>query len=236
MTEKADISTLESAYPFMSRNSISIPHERSVLSRVISDYHSQYPNLDFRYSAFAVAYIYALNMTPEDYRNKKILDAGSGLGRFKGALQAMGIDADVTNFDDGEMYSTSGDYQVDVQGKVENMPFPDNTFDVAVLNWVFPNGFLDDSTDTSFMARQLRELVRVTKKGGGVIRYTPFRAYHKLFGEKQQAIYDEATRRAFNELDKLHKENPTLKVRLTRIDDDAVDGQPEFDDILEISL
>ncbi len=236
MPERVSVQTLEVLYPFISRNPVQIPHQYAFTHRLISDYEHQYPKLGWRDSGQAVKYTYSLNMTPEDYRGKKVLDAGSGLGRFKRALKSMGVEADVTNFDDGETYGRGEDYVVDVQGKVEHMPFADNTFDVSVVSWVFPNQFLDETVDTNFMAEQLRELVRVTKKGGGIIRYTPVRMFQVLQGPEQQAVYDEATIKAFAELEKLHRENPGMKTRITRLIDDQDNGQDQFEDILEITL
>ena len=236
MAERVDVSTIETLYPFISLNPTVIPYQKTLTDTLISDKKLLYPNLDWGDATSAVIYTYGLDMKQEDYRNMKVLDAGSGLGGFKRSLKSMGIKADVTNYDDGVMFGGSPYYLVDVQGKVENMPFADDTFDVTVLNWVFPDGFLDGTLNTNFMAAQLRELVRVTKKSGGIIRYSPIRMFRVSFGNEQQTIYDEATRKAFRELEKLHTENPNMIIQITRLVHEQRNGQNQFDDILEITF
>jgi ubiquinone/menaquinone biosynthesis C-methylase UbiE len=103
----------------------------------------------------------------KDWAKKKVLEVGCGLGTD--LLQFARGGANVSAIDLTEkgvsltrqrlmLYGFTGDIRV---GDSENLPFPDNTFDL-VYSW----GVIHHTTDTP---RAAREIVRICKPGGRVL-------------------------------------------------------------------
>ncbi len=225
MAEAKDLGEIiEASYTFIDHNRSHIPYGKGITDQLAYDYSNRY-KLPLRIAVSAFKYLEGLNMTKADYQDKYILDAGSGLGDFKRALKGMGVKAEVVNLDDAK---TWGIYNTDVVGKVEALPFADNSFDVAVLNYVFPF-VIDETIDPSYAANQLRELIRVTKKGG-IIRYRPLRMFDPQVREGSQRVMIEVTKRALEALAEIYQQNPDMKVQITR----AIGDDNTYDEILEI--
>lgn len=101
--------------------------------------------------------------------DRQVLDVGCGLGvyvqRFRDFTpHAFGIDVDQERVTEGARMLPN--LQVAAS---ENLPFPDNSFDVIVLNEVIEH-VVDD-------ARTIAECVRVLRPGGRVVIFAPNRQY-----------------------------------------------------------
>lgn len=110
-----------------------------------------------------------------DLKNKKVLDAGCGLGFFSKKMYQRG--ALVTGIDIGEKLVKitrkkvpAGEFRV---GNVLNIPFGDGKFDIVLCTEVIEH--------TKNPKKAISELFRVTKKGGLIIITTPNKMYKPLF-------------------------------------------------------
>jgi ubiquinone/menaquinone biosynthesis C-methylase UbiE len=95
---------------------------------------------------------------------KKVLEIGVGMGAdylewLKAGAQATGVDLSPASIERARLRCELAGYNADVQvADAENLPFPDNSFDV-----VYSYGVMHHSPDT---ARCIREAWRVLKPGG----------------------------------------------------------------------
>lgn len=112
------------------------------------------------------------HLTIEDFKGKKVLDAGCGnTAYFEVAMLDMGV-ASVTCLDLGEdwipeLKSALITRDADLSkiefigGSTDDLPFDDGSFDL-----VFSNGVLMHLVDEPQIEEAFKELCRVTKKGG----------------------------------------------------------------------
>lgn len=112
------------------------------------------------------------HLTLEDFKGKKVLDAGCGNSAYlEVALLDFGVES-LTCLDLGEdwipelksaLIKRGADIsKVNfVPGSTDNLPFPDGTFDI-----VFSNGVLMHLVDEEQIEKSFVELSRVTKPGG----------------------------------------------------------------------
>lgn len=105
-----------------------------------------------------------------DVRGKRVLEIGCGRGGFSGYLAAQGAQLTAADFSDEAVAiarrALSSEPNVDVMvADIENIPFPDETFDIVVS--------LETLEHVPSPQRGLRELVRVAKKGGRILTSTP---------------------------------------------------------------
>ena len=107
------------------------------------------------------------------YKGKRLLEIGCGLGTdllqfARAGAQVTGIDLTPASVDLARkrfsLYGIPGDFQV---ADAENLPFPDESFDV-----VYSFGVLHHTPDTQ---KAIDEAYRVLKPGGGII----LMLYHK---------------------------------------------------------
>jgi ubiquinone/menaquinone biosynthesis C-methylase UbiE len=97
-------------------------------------------------------------------RGQRVLEVGVGMGAdylewLKGDAQATGIDLSGASLERARARCRAAGYQPDLRvADAENLPFPQNAFDV-----VYSYGVLHHSPDT---ARCFREVLRVLKPGG----------------------------------------------------------------------
>lgn len=102
------------------------------------------------------------------FKNKSILDAGCGNGRYSYALSSLGAKK-VTAIDFGDMGRGIGKKVFKtkkltfMKANVLNIPFKKNSFD-----FVFSNGVLHHTTN---FKKGIKELVRVCKTGGKIWLY-----------------------------------------------------------------
>ena len=97
-------------------------------------------------------------------RGKNVLEIGVGMGAdylewLKAGAQATGVDLSPASIERARLRCELAGYKADVHvADAENLPFPDNSFDV-----VYSYGVMHHSPDT---ARCIREARRVLKRGG----------------------------------------------------------------------
>lgn len=130
-----------------------------------------------------------LGLTLEDFKHKKILDIGSGLNQFAQELRSKIPDVDIVSLDpfyflsrpereavyergyeDGSENLKELLDRLDedekalriVAGRSENMPFPNETFDLIISHYASPFYAEDEKHIELFFA----ELSRVLKRGG----------------------------------------------------------------------
>jgi SAM-dependent methyltransferase len=99
-------------------------------------------------------------------RGKEVLEIGVGMGAdylawLKAGARATGVDISSTSLDQARQRCELAGYHPDLRpADAENLPFPDNSFDI-----VYSYGVMHHSPDT---ARCIREAWRVLKPGGKV--------------------------------------------------------------------
>lgn len=98
-------------------------------------------------------------------RNKKVVDIGCGYGANRPIVEAVGGEWTGVEPFEGGAHTVVGD--------AENLPFADNTFDVAVMNAV-----LEHIPD---MSKAFKEVARVLKPGGLFVGYSAFmECFHEI--------------------------------------------------------
>jgi SAM-dependent methyltransferase len=102
----------------------------------------------------------------------KILNAGAAAGASSRWLSTLGEVVSLENDPEFISYLLQQDIPV-IQGSIENIPFPDNSFDIVCA--------LDVIEHVADDARAVEELVRVCKAGGLVCITVP--AFESLWGE-----------------------------------------------------
>lgn len=118
-----------------------------------------------------------------DLSSLRVLDVGASAGIIAGELgrvfgEVVGIDIDEAGIVQGRRFLTGPNQDLRV-GDAMNMPFDDESFDVAVLNHVY-----EHMPDAS---RVFDEVWRVLRPGGAVYlgaqnRLAPLEPHHKLVG------------------------------------------------------
>ena len=117
----------------------------------------------------------ALGQPLDSIKGLKIIEAGSGAGRFTEILLKYG--AKVYSFDlseavEANLKNNSGHPNLTIfQADIENIPFEDNFFDISLCL-----GVMQHTKDT---IKSLNELSRVTKKNGMIL----FDHYQKHIGQ-----------------------------------------------------
>lgn len=101
----------------------------------------------------------------EDLRGKRILEAGSGAGRFTEVLLARGREVysfDFSNAVEANRDNNMPNYRLTLfQADISAIPFADQSFDAVVCLGVLQH--------TPSTVQSLRELTRVLKKGGELV-------------------------------------------------------------------
>jgi SAM-dependent methyltransferase len=103
---------------------------------------------------------------------RRALDCGCGAGEYVRALLARGADAYGVEFDEGKLATAGRDGELAARlsvGDLEALAFPDESFDLALLNEVLEH-VPDDRA-------ALAEVCRVLRPGGRVIVLSPTRLY-----------------------------------------------------------
>lgn len=107
-------------------------------------------------------YIEALNLSPEDFE-KKILDVGAGSAQFAKWAKDHGVSDKIFSLEPMEQMQET---ERAVRGKVEAVPFKNESFDLVVSKAAFPNISIGASLDE--VKKGFLELLRVTKPGGEI--------------------------------------------------------------------
>jgi SAM-dependent methyltransferase len=119
----------------------------------------------------------------QDLSSLRVLDVGASAGIIAGELgrvfrEVVGIDIDEEGIERGRQFLTGSNQELRV-GDAMNLPFEDESFDVAVLNHVYEH--IPDAR------RAFDEIWRVLRPGGVVYvgapnRLAPVEPHHGLFG------------------------------------------------------
>jgi ubiquinone/menaquinone biosynthesis C-methylase UbiE len=104
-----------------------------------------------------------------ELRAKRILDVGCGLGMYVSRFRQFSDDVYGVDIDPDKIAQASEWLPNLRVSPAEELPFPDNSFDVILLNEVIEH--VDDDR------RSLHEAFRVLAPGGHVIIYAPNRLY-----------------------------------------------------------
>lgn len=118
-------------------------------------------------------YLEWLNLPPDDLRDKKILDVGSGVGRFAAEAKEFGIE-DVVSLDPGLKLEKNRKKAKKIgagtamAARADALPFRDESFDLILNNFSVPMW----SEAPSEMEETFREELR-TLRPGGEIRLAP---------------------------------------------------------------
>jgi len=118
-------------------------------------------------------YLEWLNLTPEDLKDKKILDVGSGVGHFAAEAKNFGA-KDVISLDPGFKLERNREKAkkigagTAIAARADALPFRDESFDLILNNFSVPMW----SESPSEMEETFREELR-TLRPGGEIRLAP---------------------------------------------------------------
>ena len=114
-----------------------------------------------------------------DFKGKKVLDVGSGIGMYSGKFleegaEVFGIDIDKENIKIAKELFPKAHFLL---SQSESLPFQDDFFDIVFLNEVLEH--VQDDRKT------IQECLRVLKKRGRVIIFSP----NRLFPFETHGIY-----------------------------------------------
>jgi ubiquinone/menaquinone biosynthesis C-methylase UbiE len=166
-------------------------------------------------------YLERLNLKPEDLRDKKILDVGSGVGRFAAEAKDFGVE-DVVSLDPGLKLKRNREKSKKIgagaamAARADALPFRDGSFDLVLNSFSVPMW----SESPGEMEETFREELR-TLRPGGEIRIAPV----MIIGEIITAYFtpeDEHYEELVSSWDKMLDEwrsDPTLRVRLIQSPD-----------------
>lgn len=110
------------------------------------------------------------SLTPSDLRGKRLLEVGSGFGVFLAVVrrdygvESYGIEPEAVGFDNSRrlaqeiLVSYGLDPSIVINAKGEDLPFPDNNFDL-----IFSSTVLEHTEDPQLV---LSEAIRVLRPGG----------------------------------------------------------------------
>ncbi|GIW66749.1 MAG: hypothetical protein KatS3mg095_0647 [Candidatus Parcubacteria bacterium] len=122
-----------------------------------------------------ISYLELLKLTEDDLKNKSVLDIGAGENYFIEYL----YDKNLTIYSYGLDIKPPINPKHFVLGRLEKIPFQDETFDLVTCVNVYPGFFVlekfeegNESLIRQLVRQGLNEMLRVTKKGGE-IRITP---------------------------------------------------------------
>ncbi len=118
-------------------------------------------------------YLAWLNLTPEDLKDKRILDVGSGVGHFAAEAKDFGAE-DVVSLDPGFKLERNREKAkkigagTAIAARADALPFRDESFDLILNNFSVPMW----SESPEEMEKSFREELR-TLQPGGEIRLAP---------------------------------------------------------------
>ncbi len=224
IAEKQDsINYPERLLPFVEYadgGNISLPERTNICEDLIDLY-----DLTELEARALVRYLENLNLTLENLKNKRVIDIGSGSGDFKKALKKVGNGFEIINFDDF-FYNEDPDA---VRGGAHRIDFPDGSFDLVIAYGSVPlSTSLRGQHD--LIPPAIREMIRIVKPGGAV-KIFPAAIDNPAFPEGKKR-HSEMAAIVFDELDKIHSSNPSLKIKITRIKDS--NNPPATRQLLEI--
>lgn len=104
-----------------------------------------------------------------DFKNKKVLDVGCGVGMFMSKFKELGAEVYGIDVDKERVDIAKKSYENVYVSPAEKMPFRPNTFDVIWLHEVIEH--VNDDAQT------LNECFRVLKKGGKLVIFAPNRRW-----------------------------------------------------------
>ena len=150
----------------------------------------EFENENFRLakeSAVVATYFFNLGINWEMLKGKRVLDLGSGLGKFAKEAKAQGID--IVSLDKNPDWHSAdwiNDVQTDnfVKGDAFSLPFANNSFDI-ILARASVHSIIETRDDLEDL---LSEILRVLKKGGQ-FRFGPGGLVFEYLNEKERQEY-----------------------------------------------
>lgn len=125
-----------------------------------------------------IAHMYLRDLPPG-----RILDVGCGDAKFLDRMKQAGWEVQGLDFDAAAAHNAKKLFGIDVQiGKLEDMQFPDGTFDAVTMNHVIEHVF-----DPVALVGEVR---RILKPGGRLVMVTPnaMSVGHRVFGRSWRGL------------------------------------------------
>ncbi len=112
-------------------------------------------------------YVEDLRLTPEDF-DKKILDVGAGSAQFAKWAKEHHVSSQIYSAEPQTERLT--EKEKSVSARAENLPFPDETFDLVISVAAIPNIYLgeDPKVMKEKIVQGFNEMTRVVKTGGEI--------------------------------------------------------------------
>lgn len=125
-----------------------------------------------------ITHMYLRDMSPG-----RLLDIGCGDAKFLNRMKQAGWAVEGVDFDAAAASNAKSLFNIDVQiGTLEDMQFPDDTFDAVTMNHVIEHVFEPVSL--------LKEVRRILKPGGRLVMVTPnaLSMGHRFFGRAWRGL------------------------------------------------
>jgi ubiquinone/menaquinone biosynthesis C-methylase UbiE len=154
------------------------------------------------------SYFYDLELKPEDF-NKIILDVGAGEAQFAKYAKDHNIGSQIYSL---EPFQEMLEKEKSLVGYAEEIPMPDESFDLIISNGAIPNIYLGEKDVEEKVKKSFSEMLRVLKNEGEI------RLARVLVGNKyeNQKILANITEEV---LKKLEENNVEVKKIRTPIND-----------------
>jgi len=110
------------------------------------------------------SYLYDLELKPEDF-NKIILDVGAGEAQFAKYAKDNNIGSQIYSL---EPFQEMLEKEKSLVGCAEEIPMPDESFDLIVSSGAIPNIYLGEKDVEEKVKKSFSEMLRVLKEGGEI--------------------------------------------------------------------
>jgi SAM-dependent methyltransferase len=151
-----------------------------------------------------------------DLRDKKVLDVGSGDGRFKELISKLVGENGVLKFD---RFIIPGE-TVDVLGIADKLPFRDGIFEYILAHASVPIMQIAEQSHGQILGA-IKEMIRVVSEGGIIKIYPVEIRRSEVSGDKYDPFLLARSKQLHQSLvdglGKIHKESPNIKFKIIRI-------------------